>query len=75
MGNIARVIAIAVGLVLMVGFGLCGVTGLVSAFEGSGEEVPSRLFVMLGLTGLAIAGLIGWGVWRTIAKMRKPPAP
>lgn len=70
----AQVLLIVILCVLLVGFGVCGVSGIVGGVRSSMElglrgGIP---FVLFGLLGLGIAYIC----WIGIASLwRKPPPP
>ena len=74
-----RVCAILLGLVVMVGFGWCGSSGLVIVLKGSlsGNE-GNGLAWLVGIVstiGLAIALYALWRIWCNVTALRQRPPP
>jgi hypothetical protein len=62
--QVLRFLAIAVLAVLMAGFGLCGVVGLVSGGLTSDGNMMIRVFGLIGLFIAVGAALAIRGLWR-----------
>ena len=77
MTTTARIIGLLFGFLVMVGFGLCGVFGLVAGVAGMGSVL--NVATICGVIGLAISGLVGAWVWRGFRSKAPdrdlPPAP
>ena len=78
MATAARIIGLLFGFVVMVGFGLCGVFGLVMGVAGMGTLL--NVATVCGAIGLAISGLVGALLWRRLRPKAapdaaRPPAP
>lgn len=69
MATAVRVIGLLFGFVVMAGFGLCGVFGLVAGIAGMGTVL--NVATICGAIGLAISGLVGAWLWRGL----RPKAP
>ncbi len=79
MGQLLRVLVLIFGLLLMAGFGLCGLLGVAISFEeiykpGSAQGDFAKVFGM-GLTGMAISAAIGLVLWLIMRKKRAPEPP
>lgn len=59
MATFFRVVGIILALILMVGFGLCGLMGIVSGFGNSGYD---GLGLVFGFIGLAISAAFAFAV-------------
>jgi hypothetical protein len=67
--NALKVLGFIVGLLGLVGFGVCGLCGL--AISGGDGEI-----ILLGVLGLAIAGLFLWmmiAIFRAVNRSKQPP--
>jgi len=67
-----RIIGIVFGLILMAGFGMCGLLGVVL---GVGEGSQNMGILALGLAGFAVCAFAGWCVYKLFRQLNaKPPA-
>lgn len=77
--RVLRGIWIAVMVLFTAGFGLCGGFGLVFGLNGlrEGGEAGAYaiMFVVVGGIGVLIAVAYGWGLWRTLKRLRAPATP
>ena len=74
MNNFFRILFIVSGLILMIGFGLCGAVGLTSGVTEIARTGSGAVFIVLGLIGLGIAFVVGRAVWSSLGKLRRPPS-
>jgi hypothetical protein len=59
-----RMIAIAVGMLMTVGFGLCGAFGVVASVAG--DFGGAWILLVCGIIGLVISYSLGRDVWRAM---------
>jgi len=69
MATFFRIVGIIFALILMVGFGLCGLMGVVSGFGHSGYDGVGLIF---GPIGLVISACFAFAV-RAMVKQNKKP--
>ena len=79
MGNLLRGLALIAALILMAGFGLCGMLGLAISMEEVAKPGPAsgdfdKVFA-LGLTGVAISVVIGLALVFAFRARRAPKPP
>lgn len=69
---LARILMLLLSAAAMIGFGVCGVSGLVSSL-GSHPDLPVQLVLAFSAIGIVISIFSAWSLWRLLRSGVLPP--
>jgi hypothetical protein len=75
MMRLLRMLGIVLGMLMAVGFGLCGAFGVIFSQGGVESHGFDPVSLVFGLAGLGIAAACAWAVWRTLKGKPDAGAP